>query len=117
MNWPPFLDLQNTSAEDADVLLLPLPYEATSSYGRGTAKAPEAIWKASAQIGLWDEQIDFDLETLKWHTAPVVNTIKDETPSQYLARVKQTADDLNRHCGLVDPSSLVQEVNYPLTER
>ena len=101
MNWPPFLDLPNTSADEADVLLLPLPYEVTASYGRGTAQAPEAIWKASTQVELWDEQIDFDLKTLRWHSAPAVNARKDETPSQYLARVQQTADDLNRHCGLV----------------
>ena len=38
-----FLDLPDNPAEDADVLLLPLPFEGTVSYGAGTADGPAAI--------------------------------------------------------------------------
>ncbi|MBI4705445.1 MAG: agmatinase family protein [Deltaproteobacteria bacterium] len=40
--------------EDAGVVLLPVPWEATVSYGRGTAAAPEAIRRASGQVELYD---------------------------------------------------------------
>jgi agmatinase len=40
--------------EDAQIVLLPVPWEATVSYGEGTARGPEAILKASHQIDLHD---------------------------------------------------------------
>jgi agmatinase len=46
-----------TSREEARVVILPVPYEATVSYGRGTAMGPEAILRASAQLELYDEQL------------------------------------------------------------
>ena len=43
--------------DDAKVVVLPVPYEATVSYGGGTAKGPEAILRASTQVELYDEQL------------------------------------------------------------
>ena len=43
--------------DDAGVAVLPVPYEATVSYGGGTAKGPEAILRASTQVELYDEQL------------------------------------------------------------
>jgi agmatinase len=100
-NWPAFLDIPPVAADKADVLLLPLPFEASVSYGHGTAAAPEAIWRASMEIELWDEQIGFDLRTAKWHTAPPVVPAVAESTCDYLARVEQTAAALNAHRGLV----------------
>ncbi len=42
--------------EEAEVVLLPVPWEATVSYGAGTARAPEAILAASRQIDLLDRE-------------------------------------------------------------
>jgi agmatinase len=41
-------------ADAAGVVLLAVPWEATTSYGRGTAAAPAAIVRASAQVELFD---------------------------------------------------------------
>jgi len=41
----------------ARVVVLPIPYEATVSYGRGTARGPAAIIKASQQVELYDEEL------------------------------------------------------------
>jgi agmatinase len=46
-----------TPLEDAGVVIVPVPFEATTSYGRGTARGPAAILEASDQLDL------FDLET------------------------------------------------------
>jgi agmatinase len=43
--------------EDARVVLIPVPWEATTSYGRGTAKGPEAIASASVQVDLFDLEL------------------------------------------------------------
>jgi agmatinase len=40
--------------EDPRIPILPVPWEATCSYGRGTSGAPEAILKASFQVDLED---------------------------------------------------------------
>lgn len=40
--------------EEAKVVLLPVPFEATTSYGGGTADGPEQILQASKQVDLFD---------------------------------------------------------------
>jgi agmatinase len=40
--------------EDSRVVLIPVPWEATVSYGSGTADGPAAILKASRQVDLFD---------------------------------------------------------------
>lgn len=42
------------SEQEAEVILLPVPWEVTVSYGAGTSRAPEHIFRASQQIDLYD---------------------------------------------------------------
>jgi len=44
------------SPEEAEVVLIPVPWEATTSYGKGTAEGPEAILAASRQVDLADPE-------------------------------------------------------------
>ena len=55
-----FLDLKPFPVKEAEAVILPIPYEATVSYGGGTKEGPEAILAASRQVELWDEQYDWD---------------------------------------------------------
>jgi agmatinase len=48
----------NSNFETARVLVLPLPFEATVSYGQGTAHGPRAIIDASKQVELYDREFD-----------------------------------------------------------
>lgn len=43
--------------EEAKVILIPVPWEATTSYGSGTSKGPEAILQASKQVDLFDIEL------------------------------------------------------------
>lgn len=55
---PPFGGDEAACPYDAaGVAVLPVPYEATVSYGGGTARGPEAILRASTQVELYDEQL------------------------------------------------------------
>ncbi|MGH7163010.1 MAG: agmatinase [Planctomycetota bacterium] len=45
----------------ARLVLLPVPYERTATYRRGTAAGPAAILDASRQVELYDEEVEFDL--------------------------------------------------------
>ena len=61
MTYPPFLGLRPpVDPEHADVLLLPLPFDETACYGKGTRNAPESIWQASNHIEDWDEETGFN---------------------------------------------------------
>ena len=56
----------NDTPEWADlVVLVPVPFEATTSYGGGTSQGPAAILKASRQVDL------FDVETGKPYEAGI----------------------------------------------
>ena len=44
--------------KDAALVLVPVPWEATTSYGNGTSRGPAAILAASGQIDLYDSAVD-----------------------------------------------------------
>jgi agmatinase len=46
-----------TNEEDARLIIVPVPWEVTVSYLAGTARAPEAICKASLQVDLFDPDV------------------------------------------------------------
>lgn len=46
-----------TTEEDARLIIVPVPWEVTVSYGAGTARAPEAILKASYQVEVFDPEV------------------------------------------------------------
>jgi agmatinase len=46
---------------DADILISPVPYELTTSYGQGTARGPEACIEASGQVELFDDLLGEEL--------------------------------------------------------
>lgn len=43
-----------SNEDNADLIIINVPWEVTVSYGGGTARAPEAILKASLQVDLYD---------------------------------------------------------------
>lgn len=60
--------------ERAQVLVLPLPLEATVTYGRGTRHGPEAILRASQQVELYDREFGREV-ALEYgvHTLPALS--------------------------------------------
>ena len=46
------------SWEEADVVILPVPLELTTSYMQGTAEGPGALLTASHQVELFDDGIN-----------------------------------------------------------
>jgi agmatinase len=45
-------------SETAELIIIPVPWEVTVSYSSGTAKAPDAVLEASAQVDLFQEDIE-----------------------------------------------------------
>lgn len=46
-----------SDAETARVVIIPVPWEVTTSYGEGTARGPQAVLEASPQIDLFDLEL------------------------------------------------------------
>ncbi|MEC9368476.1 MAG: agmatinase [Pseudomonadota bacterium] len=65
---------------DARAVIIPFPYEATVSYGGGTARGPEAIIAASPELEFFDDELwrepyrDFGIATLE--TPKIRRTVK-----------------------------------------
>jgi agmatinase len=69
---------QHSEFAHAGVLVLPIPFEATASYGRGTVHGPAAIIEASKQIEYYDREFD-DEPALNYgiHTLPALALPED----------------------------------------
>ena len=46
-----------TTEDEARVIIVPIPWEVSVSYGAGTSRAPEAIFKASLQVDMFDPDV------------------------------------------------------------
>jgi agmatinase len=51
------------SYADAAAVILPVPFERTTSYVPGTRYGPREILLASAQVEVWDEEMGCDVHT------------------------------------------------------
>ena len=60
-----------TRLDRAKVALLPVPYEATTSYMEGTRRGPEAILQASRHVELYDHELDSEPYRVGIHTYPM----------------------------------------------
>ena len=84
---PPLSDFAN-----ARVLVWPVPFEKTVSYGAGTGEGPAAIIEASRYIELYDEDIGGETAQIGIHTLPAINT--DYEPDEMMPLLEQRAAEL-----------------------
>ena len=49
--------------EEASIVIIPVPWDATASYGKGTSNGPEAILEASTQLDFYHPKLDKAWET------------------------------------------------------
>jgi len=55
------LDKESSSYKNSYVSILPVPYESTTSYGKGTSLGPAAILDASQYVEFFDEELNREL--------------------------------------------------------
>ena len=95
---PPYFGLTPEESDYATsrVVVLPVPFGGTVTYGRGAEKGPEAIRVASQQVELFDEETRREPYKAGIHSAPPVPCAKisPETMVQRVAeRVETYLDD------------------------
>jgi len=64
------LDGQYASLEGADFVVIPVPYDLTSSYEPGSRRGPSAMLDASVQLELYDEELCRETFRAGIHTFP-----------------------------------------------
>lgn len=71
-----FLGVTEPSWKDARAVIIPVPYDAMSSYGPGARDGPDAILRASLQIETYDEELRRDLRALPVVTREPLSPVK-----------------------------------------
>lgn len=79
--------------ESSRFVILPIPYDATSSYRTGSRHGPAAIIEASRHLELFDNDLDELPARFGIHTYPELE-VDASGPDGMTARIEQTAGDL-----------------------
>lgn len=104
------------SVDESYVVVVPVPYEATTSYGGGTSRGPEAVLRASRQVDLYDHDtgkpyeygiamMDVSRKVQRWNrvarnlAAPIIEAggaVGSRRLRRDLDRVNEFGERLNR---------------------
>jgi agmatinase len=89
-----FLGLEGPEAtlEGARAVILPVPYESTTSYGGGTRNGPRAIIEASRFIELYDQELDEEPGRHGVHTLPALELTRAGS-TQAMAELEEAYGD------------------------
>lgn len=82
------LDPDEHSRERSRVVVLPVPYEATTSYRSGTREGPSAIIRASAEMEDFDTELQREPCEVGVFTAPAVEPVAGD-PAAMLDRISE----------------------------
>ena len=77
----------------AEVLILPIPYEATTTYGMGTREGPGAIIRASRNMELYDDELGSEVYVVGIHTLPELEAVASG-PKDMIDRIYKAISDL-----------------------
>ena len=94
----PFLGPEVAATYDnARAVILPIPFESTTTYRRGCERGPDAILEASHQVEYYDEELDWEIcFDIGIHTHPAIaDTRRSEVSSEKMLQVtRQTVCQL-----------------------
>lgn len=88
------LPKENSKLDTAKIVILPVPYDGTSTWGKGADKGPEAIIEASANMELYD--LETDLEAYKQNIFTAKPVIEKGAPEKMVKKVKATVGEFLR---------------------
>ncbi len=90
---PAFANLEPAERDydSARAAILPIPYERTTCYEKGTRLAPRAILEASHHLELWDEELEIEISSQGISTLPYLDP-DDEDQATALDKIRQGAE-------------------------
>lgn len=87
-NWPK----ENSKLADAKIVILPVPYDGTSTWIKGADKGPVAMFEASTKLELYDIETDFEVYKQGIFTAEAVE--EKGRPEKMIKKVEQAVGGL-----------------------
>ena len=97
---------------EADIVIIPIPWDATASYGKGTSNGPQAILDASTQLDFYHPELERAYDT-KVYMAPIskegkeINDICCEKGMRYIHFLEENGEEM----ALEKYQSDVNEIN------
>jgi agmatinase len=79
--------------EKARVVFLPMPYEATTYYGKGTKNGPMAIINASARATEFDVELQKNLDETGFFTLEELN-LEEISPEEAAAQIEERVSEI-----------------------
>lgn len=87
---------ENSQAATSPYVILPVPYEETATYGRGTQYGPAAIIAASQEVELFDDELGCEPYLVGIHTAPTAPITAAGAEAQNLIVYEQCRELLHQ---------------------
>lgn len=102
------------SAEQSEIIIIPVPWEVTVSYGAGASEGPEAVLDASFQVDLnhqefpelWKLGMYYDEAPEHWKT----NSKRYKALAQPLIQALEKGEDLNNHPSLLSDLETINKI-------
>lgn len=95
-NFLPFnflgLDEEESAFDTSGVVVLPVPFERTVSFGRGTSKGPHSIIYASRSLELYDDELGYEPHKIGIHTLSELESNVD--PAQMVESLSGVCTEL-----------------------
>ena len=82
-----------TNFEKARVVILPIPFDRTTSYVPGTRTGPHEILVASSHMELWDEETQTDVHSIGIYTLPEIE-FPFATMEEVVAELRRVAAEI-----------------------
>ena len=88
-----FLGVWRARFDNSKVIILPVPYEGTVTYGSGTSNGPKAIISASKHIEFFDDELNCEPYVLGIHTLPDLD-VEGKEPHEIFDIILNTGRNL-----------------------
>ncbi len=83
-------EIPDVNYREAKVVILPVPFERTTSFGQGTARGPQAVLEVSPYLETYDEELKVEPFTAGIFTRPPLLFDEEEIENN-LASIKEAA--------------------------
>jgi agmatinase len=101
------------SPEQSEIIVIPVPWEVTVSYGAGASNGPEAILTASFQVDLchqdfpdlWKLGVYYDEAPANWKT----NSVTYKALAQPIIEALEGGEDLDNHPNLISDLNVINK--------
>jgi len=106
------------TADESEIIIIPVPWEVTVSYGAGASEGPEAILDASFQVDLHHQEfpelwklgmyLDLNEQTAKWNddsakykslAQPIIEALESGEVIEKNPKLQADLDKINKVCG------------------